>query len=179
VLLLAALGGAVAIRVGLAGVEGARSASAGAVFGVLVLVASCLGGWRPSLLRRRDLLSGLGGAAAVIVFPLVHHLVAPGDSLGVPSDRWLAIVVCVAVAEESLLRGALWDVVARSHGELTALAVTTAAFALMHVPLYGIRVIPLDLAVGALLGGLRLWSGAATAPAIAHVAADLTGWWLR
>jgi hypothetical protein len=56
--------------------------------------------------------------------------------------------------------------------------VTTAAFGLMHVPLYGWSVLPLDLAAGLWLGGLRVASGGATAPAVAHTIADLVAQWL-
>ena len=45
-------------------------------------------------------------------------------------------------------------------------------------PLYGVGALPLDLAVGLLLGGLRIVSGGVLAPAIAHVIADLAGGWL-
>ena len=53
------------------------------------------------------------------------------------------------------------------------------AFALLHVPVYGWHVLPLDLAVGCGLGALRLLTGGVTAPAVAHVGADLAGWWLQ
>jgi membrane protease YdiL (CAAX protease family) len=57
-------------------------------------------------------------------------------------------------------------------------AVTSIVFALIHVPLYGWHVVPLDLGVGVFLGGLRLVSGSVAAPAIAHIGADLATWWL-
>ena len=36
-----------------------------------------------------------------------------------------------------------------------------------------------DLAVGVVLGGLRQLSGTPAAPAVAHVSADMAGWFLR
>jgi membrane protease YdiL (CAAX protease family) len=51
-------------------------------------------------------------------------------------------------------------------------------FALMHVPLYGWHVVPLDLAVGLALGGLRVATRGVAAPAVAHAVADLATWWL-
>ena len=54
----------------------------------------------------------------------------------------------------------------------------TVAFALLHVPLYGWHVVPLDLAVGLVFAGLRLATGSAAAPAVAHSVADLATWWL-
>jgi hypothetical protein len=48
----------------------------------------------------------------------------------------------------------------------------------MHVPLYGWHVMPLDLAVGLVFGGLRLATHGVAAPAAAHAVADLATWWL-
>ena len=91
---------------------------------------------------------------------------------------WTPIVALVAVAEEIVLRGALFDVLRSGFGDGAALVVTTVLFAVMHVPLYGIGSLPLDLAVGLMLGGLRIVSGGVLAPALAHVVADLAGGWL-
>jgi membrane protease YdiL (CAAX protease family) len=87
--------------------------------------------------------------------------------------------VLIAVAEEALLRGVLMDAVTSWAGDLAAVAVAAAAFALLHVPLYGWQAVPLDLAVGVWLGGLRLATGGIAAPATAHAVADLVAWWLR
>jgi membrane protease YdiL (CAAX protease family) len=84
----------------------------------------------------------------------------------------------VAVSEEVALRGALFDTVRSWCGDGGALVATTLLFAAMHVPLYGICSLPLDLAAGMLLGGLRIVSGGVLAPAVAHVIADLAGGWL-
>ena len=43
---------------------------------------------------------------------------------------------------------------------------------------YGWHVVPLDLAVGVWLAGLRLLSGGVAAPAMAHGLADIATWWL-
>ena len=84
----------------------------------------------------------------------------------------------IAGAEELMIRGALFGAVVDSTGNIAALGITTVVFALVHVPFYGWHVMPLDLAVGLWLGGLRLWTNNATAPAIAHALADLSVWWL-
>ncbi len=179
----AGLGGAVALRVGLAGPAGARSAPAGLVFAV-VLVALALAAVPrvlPAVGRTaRQLAMGLAGASVLCLVPLLVHLRTPGASL--PSAElpmWAGVVTVVAVAEEVLLRGALWHVASEAAGTTAALVVTTAAFGLLHVPLYGWSALPLDLAVGLLLGGLRMAAGGWGAPAAAHVVADLAGWWLR
>src|SRR5439155_23100071 len=97
-----------------------------------------------------------------------------GSLLGRPAAPfvpWAGIVVLVAVAEEAVLRGRLFDAIRRGGGVGMAVVVTTAAFALIHVPLYGWHVVPLDLAVGLALGGLRVATGGFAAPAAAHAIA--------
>jgi membrane protease YdiL (CAAX protease family) len=84
----------------------------------------------------------------------------------------------VATAEEGILRGMLFDRLRAAGGLPIAIAVTSLAFALLHVPLYGWHVVPLDLAVGFGLAGLRLSTASVVAPAIAHAVADLATWWL-
>ncbi len=111
-------------------------------------------------------------------------LLPPAASGATPTVRvlafgpWAAATVLVATAEEVVLRGALFERFAGLGGPVAAIAVTSVAFALMHVPSYGWQVVPLDLGAGLLLGALRLLSGGITAPAIAHVVADLATWWL-
>ena len=84
----------------------------------------------------------------------------------------------VASAEEAVLRGVLFDRLTRAGGIPLAIGVTTLAFALLHVPLYGWHVVPLDLAVGLGLGGLRVATRSVAAPAAAHALADLATRWL-
>ena len=112
-------------------------------------------------------------------------LVAPVALLGTSATRgttsyagWAFATAIVATTEEAFLRGALFDAVSRWRGPDLAVVVTAVAFAALHVPLYGWHVLPLDVAVGIGLGGLRLAAGTWTAPAVAHVGADLAGWWL-
>jgi membrane protease YdiL (CAAX protease family) len=88
-------------------------------------------------------------------------------------------VTVVAGAEELFLRGSLYDAVTTWRGEGWAIAVGALGFALLHVPMYGWHVLPLDLAVGLVLGGLRQHSGTPVAPAITHIGADFVGWFLR
>lgn len=143
------------IRFGGSGPHLAFAVAAGTAFGLalvgLAVVGPAIGG--------SPVLPGLGRPAA-------------------PFPPWAAIIVVVAVAEEGILRGVLFDRLRGAGGLLTAVAVTTAVFALMHVPLYGWHVVPLDLAVGLALAGLRLSTGTVLAPAIAHAVADLATWWL-
>jgi membrane protease YdiL (CAAX protease family) len=105
-----------------------------------------------------------------------------GAGAHVPADNyliWGLIVSIVAFAEEAFLRGALYEAISSWKGELAAVIATAVIFALLHGPLYGLRVVPLDLAVGLWLGALRVRSGSFMAPGIAHTVADLAGWFLR
>jgi membrane protease YdiL (CAAX protease family) len=95
-----------------------------------------------------------------------------------PFVSWAAVTILVASAEEVILRGVLFDRLERAGGVAAAVILTTAVFALMHVPLYGWHVLPLDVAVGLALAGLRLGTRSIVAPVAAHVVADLASWWL-
>jgi membrane protease YdiL (CAAX protease family) len=173
--LLVALGAALALRLLVGGTVGA------ALFAVVLLAASAGAGWR---LRRPAVIGlawGVAGAIGLVAGPAVLHVTGPHplfhpSAAGFP--LWAVVVTAVAVAEEALLRGVLFNAVEEVHGVPTALVVTTIAFAILHVPLYGMGALPLDLAVGLWLGGLRVVSSGVNAPATAHVLADLAGWWL-
>lgn len=123
---------------------------------------------------------GLAGGAGLLGAALIR----PGTVLVIvrpPLDRvgwWGALVIAVAVSEEVLLRGVLLDAVSRAAGPVAGAAVAAVAFAALHVPLYGWGAVPLDLAVGIWLGGLRLVAGSVAAPALAHSLADLGAPWL-
>jgi membrane protease YdiL (CAAX protease family) len=178
---LVGLGLALVLRLRVAGAAGARSVPAGVVFGfaLLALSAAC-GRWHRPTVGWRQLSWGVGGAAGLCAPPLVHHLAHPGwvAPAGL-LPGWAAVVTLVAVAEEVLLRAALFEALGTWRGPYLAVAVTAVAFAALHVPVYGWSVAPLDLAVGVFLGVLRVLAGSVTAPALTHTLADLAGWWLR
>ena len=175
--LLAGLTAAVALRVALNGPGLASAVAAGTLFGLALLGLAAVSGLRPSRPTRASIVLGIAGGAVLLLLPLVAHPDGPHLRLGqaAPFPLWAAVTILVATAEEALLRGALFDA-ARSYGLLAAAAVSTIAFALLHVPLYGWYVVPLDLAVGLWLSGLRIVAGGIAAPAIAHVLADLGTW---
>jgi membrane protease YdiL (CAAX protease family) len=182
---------------GLAAVVGARwaatvggvagSITVGLLFGAALLALAALGG-RPTIERNLPAaaLTGVAGGLVLVAIALVARLSVSSSPL--PSGLfagpaalfvpWVGITVVVATAEELVLRGALFRAIEASGGLVAAIVVTTLAFALMHVPLYGWHVVPLDLGVGLWLAGLRLLSGGVVAPALAHVIADLATWWL-
>jgi membrane protease YdiL (CAAX protease family) len=166
--------------VSVAGPAGAGSPLAGVVFGTALVVLALVSGLVKPELSWRQLAWGAGLAAVLCAVPLGRRLADGG--VAEPSGLlplWAVVVSYVAVAEELLLRGALFERALERCGSVAAVAVTSVAFALLHVPVYGWHVLPLDLAVGVCLGGLRLLAGSVTAPAIAHTLADLAGWWLR
>lgn len=183
---LPALGGlislalALALRLAVAGPSGAHSVVAGAVFGaVLLAVAAVCGVSRPTL-NWRQLRWGVGGAAVLTLPPLLHHLAEPGAAA--PTGLlpvWATVVSLVAVAEEIVLRGTVYESLTTHYGSGTAILAGAVVFAALHIPLYGWAVAPLDLAVGVFLGALRTAAGSVTAPALTHALADLAGWWLR
>lgn len=179
-LLAAAFLAAVALR---AAVGGPASAPAGLLFAA-VLTGLCL--LRPAparALRARSLGWGLAGAAVLLLPVAATHAWGRAGTGGYAT--WAPVVAAVAVAEEAFLRGTLFDAVAAGHREGgadrqgLAVVVGAALFALLHVPLYGWPIVPLDAAVGLLLGELRRSSGGWAAPALAHTGADLAAWFLR
>jgi membrane protease YdiL (CAAX protease family) len=174
--LVLAFAGAVAVRAALAGSAGATSVPASLVFAVVLagLAAAC--GARPVLSRRAVAIGAAVGA--VLVVPALLRLGVQASLPVASFPAWAALTAAVAGAEEAFLRGALFDAVARRAGVDAAVVVAAVAFALLHVPLYGWHVVPLDLAVGVVLGATRVVAGTWTAPAVAHVGADLAGWWL-
>ena len=159
----------------------------GAAFGALLLTAAAVTGWRPGILPARSLVRiartlaiGLVGGTALVVLALATRWPGPWLPFRPAASflPWVAVTVLVATAEEVVLRGALFDALDEAGGTLVALAATSVVFALLHVPLYGWHVVPLDLGVGLVLGGLRALTGGVAAPAIAHAVADLATWWI-
>lgn len=112
---------------------------------------------------------------------LLPRLVGPGSgaligSRAEPFVAWAAVTALVCVGEEVLLRGVLFEAAGELAGPAAAVCLTSLAFALLHVPTYGWAVLPVDLAAGIWLAGLRMVSGGVTAPTVTHLLADLTTW---
>ena len=171
---------AVVVRAALNGTAAPSAFLAGTVFGLGLIGLGAWAGWR----ARRPGLGVVGlGIAGGLALVLLPALARPGvgPTIGIhpePFVAWAAVTVLVAVGEEVIVRGALFDSLRGTIGVPATVAMTSLAFALLHVPLYGWHVVPLDLAVGVWLAGLRLLSGGVAAPAIAHALADLATWWL-
>ena len=153
----------------------------GTVFGIALALVALAGGARVARPRPAALVIGLAGAALLVGLAIGASQLAGQPLQLVPKTQfapWALITILVASAEELVLRGALFDALGDAAGLTIAVVVTSAAFALIHVPLYGWHVVPLDLGVGVFLAGLRLTSGSVAAPAIAHIVADLATWWV-
>ena len=177
-LLVAGFGCALVLRLAVGGDRVATSLSAGLVFAAALVLLSLAARVRVTL-SRRALLIGLGGLALVVAPVLLEQAVTLRPLRGTQGFAlWATVVLVVASAEELFLRGALYDAVSRARGETAAIAMGAVLSALLHVPLYGWHVLPLDLAVGLVLGGLRQGAGTPVAPAVAHVGADWVGWFV-
>jgi membrane protease YdiL (CAAX protease family) len=174
-LLLSALGAAVVVRVAVAGPDGAGSLRAGLAFAGCLAVLGLVGR-AGAVVSSRALVLGAAGAVLLGLPAVATRGIADVHPAG-QFLTWAAATTLVAVTEEAVLRGALFDALDRWRGPDVAVVGAAIAFALLHVPLYGWYVVPLDLAVGLLLGALRLLTGTWTAPAVAHTGADLIGWW--
>lgn len=104
---------------------------------------------------------------------LALALAASGPPVPAPYVRWtLPLALLAAVAEEALFRRAAYGALA-PRGAAVAIVGTALAFALVHVPLYGVAVLPVDLGAGLLLSWQRWASGSWTVPATTHAAANL------
>jgi membrane protease YdiL (CAAX protease family) len=77
-----------------------------------------------------------------------------------------------AVSEEAFFRRFLYDRLAR-FGPAAAILVTSILFALIHVPLYGMPALWVDLGAGLVLSWQRWATGRWTTPAATHVLANL------
>jgi membrane protease YdiL (CAAX protease family) len=176
-LLLLGFSGCVAVRVEVGGPGPARSPLAGLVFAALLLALAAAAGTRVPV-SVKAVATGAGGAVLICLPVAVSRAGLPLHAVD-GFAAWALVVGVVATAEEVFLRGTLYDAVAGVAGVRAAIGVGAVAFALLHVPLYGWHVVPLDVVVGIVLGELRRVSGTAAAPATAHVGADYVAWFLR
>jgi membrane protease YdiL (CAAX protease family) len=110
----------------------------------------------------------VAGVAVVAVAAVLARPVppVPGGTVA------LRLGVLAAVAEEALFRGALYALL-RRRGALLSVGVPALAFALIHVPSYGLAALPVDLGAGLLFGWQRWASGRWAVPAATHAAANL------
>ncbi len=124
---------------------------------------------RGSRVRLRWLESvGLGIAA----FGLARWLQASPTLPATIMPLTVAGNVLAAVAEELFFRRLMYGWLLKA-GTGVAVGGTAAAFAAVHVPVYGVTILPIDLAAGLLFGWQRWATGSWSASAVTHVAANL------
>jgi membrane protease YdiL (CAAX protease family) len=80
--------------------------------------------------------------------------------------------VVAAVAEELFFRRLVYGWLAPA-GEALAIIGAAALFAVVHIPAYGLRALPIDLAAGVLFGWQRWATGGWIAPGLTHAAANV------
>jgi membrane protease YdiL (CAAX protease family) len=178
--LVIAVGIAAALRAVAGGPSPAASAPAALLFTVLLVAAAVWGGTRLTALSWRGVALGVAGGAALVALASVGMPAVVVGPRAVASTLlwWAPLVTMVAAAEELVLRGVLFDAIGARFGDAVAVAVTALLFAVIHLPLYGLPALPIDLCAGVFLGCLRVTSGGVTAPLVAHVLADLSTGWL-
>jgi len=121
------------------------------------------------------------GRAGLTTSLLVLGVGAAGFALGRaavdvplrPSGLPLAVGLnaLAAVAEEAFFRRYLYGLLGR-FGPAVAVVATAAAFALVHVTVWGWWILPLDLAAGLVLSWQRASTGRWSVPAATHVLAN-------
>jgi membrane protease YdiL (CAAX protease family) len=178
--LCSGLGLAVAVRWQVFRTAALDGVTEGLIFGLALLAVARLGGLRLSLPPLGAVAAGLAAGCVLVAVSVLARRPIPPLVLGhtAPFLPWVVATTLVAASEELVLRGTLWKFTSAAGGDATALLVTSVLFALIHVPVYGWHVVPLDFGVGLMFGGLRLWFGGPAAPAAAHVLADIATWWL-
>ena len=178
--LVTALAGLTLVRTAINGTTVNSAFVAGALFGGTLLAAAALASTPVHLARpsATSIAIGLVGGAAIVAIPLAVQAIAAPSVQPQPFALWVAVTCLVAAGEEAMLRGAILDRTRAAAGLVPAVILTSAVFALMHVPLYGWSVVPVDFGAGLVLCGLRLLSGGIAAPTVAHALADLATWWL-
>jgi membrane protease YdiL (CAAX protease family) len=123
---------------------------------------------RPEPVLLSPLLVLAVGAGAIVLSGWVA-----GPRIPLPiSPHVIALNTLAAVSEEAFFRRFLFGRLAR-YGPATAILVTAILFAAIHVPLYGMPALWVDLGAGLLLSWQRWAAGRWTIPAATHVLANL------
>ena len=129
----------------------------------------------PHRIRRQER-AGLASSLAVLGVGVAGFAVGRA-LLAVPvTTRSLAVAVglnaLAAVAEEAFFRRHLYALLETWSGPVAAVVGTAAAFAVVHVTVWGWWVLPLDLAAGLVLSWQRAATGRWSVPAATHVVAN-------
>ena len=106
----------------------------------------------------------------VAAFVAVRWISPPIHVAYTSSALWANVLA--AVAEEAFFRRFVYGWVAARSEDL-AIVIAAILFAVIHIPIYGVGVLPIDLAAGLLLGWQRRESGTWLSPALTHVVANI------
>ena len=140
---------------------------------VIVAAVGTIGMVAP-LPARGDARGSRAPAFAVVALGVAAFATARAITTPLPTPVTLATIgatVAAAVAEEIFFRRLVYGWLAIA-GDAVAIAGAAALFAAVHVPAYGARVFPLDLAAGIIFGWQRWATGGWAAPALTHAAAN-------
>jgi membrane protease YdiL (CAAX protease family) len=88
----------------------------------------------------------------------------------------VSLPLIAAVAEEIFFRRLVYGWLIPG-GPVLAIGGAAVAFAVVHLPAYGVRAMPVDVAAGVLLGWQRWASGGWSAPGVTHVVANFLQMW--
>ena len=106
------------------------------------------------------------------VFALVR-IAVPGATARTTAFALITSVVA-AIAEEVVFRRGLYGWLER-WGAPLAIVMSALAFGVVHAPLYGWTVVPVDAGAGIVLGWQRWASRTWTSPAVTHAVANVLG----
>lgn len=110
-------------------------------------------------------------AAGVAAFA-VGRVLGGGEAAVAAGAGWILLNTLAAVAEEAFFRRLLYGLL-EPWGAGVAIAGSAAAFAVVHLTVWGAWALPLDLAAGLVLSWQRWASGRWSVPALTHVVANV------
>ncbi|MCA1839145.1 MAG: lysostaphin resistance A-like protein [Actinomycetota bacterium] len=117
--------------------------------------------------------SGIALAAGLAAVAAMASRSVPGLKAAPEAMAISIAAVCIAaIAEEAFFRRLMFGWL-EAQNALLAIAATSLAFALVHVPIYGWKVLPMDLCAGLVFGWQRWVSGTWVVPAATHLLANL------
>jgi membrane protease YdiL (CAAX protease family) len=145
-----------------------------AVLVVLFVALGAVGAWWPLPAVTRPVPRSVAVTVAVVGVAAfgAGRLLAGGRAAAPALAVYVVLNTLAAVAEEAFFRRLLYGVLER-HGQTVAVVGSAAAFAVVHLTVWGAWALPLDLAAGLLLSWQRAVTGRWSVPAFTHAAANV------
>ena len=103
---------------------------------------------------------------------VVARVLGGGHAPHAPVARLLLLNSCAAIAEEAFFRRFVYRLLEPANAAVAVLG-SAMLFAIVHVTVYGLWVLPIDLAAGLILSWQRWASGTWRVPAVTHVLANV------